>query len=39
MQYPETLRRPYAISLLKAHGSDSKKRFFDPAGQGKVAFD
>ena len=40
MEYPDSLRKhPYAISLLKARGSDSRKRFFNPAGQGKVPFD
>ena len=40
MQYPEEMRKhSYAVSLFKARGSDSTKRFFNPNAQGKVPFD
>jgi glucan phosphoethanolaminetransferase (alkaline phosphatase superfamily) len=40
MEYPETSRRrSYAVSLFKARGVHSAKRFFNPGGKGKVAFD
>ncbi|HVF29337.1 MAG TPA: sulfatase-like hydrolase/transferase [Pyrinomonadaceae bacterium] len=40
MEYPEHLRRhAYAVSLFKGRGSASTKRFYNPDGQGKVAFD
>ena len=40
MDYPEAMRgHSYAISLFKAHGSNSARRFYNPDAQGKVAFD
>ncbi|HKP68815.1 MAG TPA: sulfatase-like hydrolase/transferase [Pyrinomonadaceae bacterium] len=40
IDYPAQMRKhSYSISLFKARASDSKKRFFNPDAQGKVAFD
>lgn len=40
MEYPvEHRRRPYAISLLKARGKDTKRRFYNPNKQEKIPFD
>ena len=40
IDYPEEMRKhSYAVSLFKASGSASTKRFFNPDAQGKVPFD
>jgi glucan phosphoethanolaminetransferase (alkaline phosphatase superfamily) len=40
IDYPVEMRKhSYAISLFKARGSDSTKRFYNPNAQGKVPFD